>query len=144
MVCFRYDNIPDYVFTDGIPLLAESKTDGEKDKEGITEMKYPCKKQRVLAVLCCRSGDIFIGENSCENEVAECPRKDKKTGEGYALCLDVCGQRNHAERDAITQAGEAARGGVLYLFGHTYFCDACKRELDGREITGIIIPKHFS
>ena len=70
----------------------------------------PCAKQNVLATL-----------------VSECPRDTfgMKSGEGYHLCEEICQQRSHAEVDAITQAGEKAKGGIIYLTGHQYACGNC-------------------
>lgn len=48
------------------------------------------------------------------------------TGVGYELCKSICDQPAHAEVAACLAAGEAARGGKLYLEGHYYACDNCK------------------
>ena len=93
-------------------------------------MKYPCKKQRVFAFLVCKNGMVFPGENWCKNDIQECPRAEMATGKGYELCKSVCGQENHAEVDAIKKAGENAHGGKLYLFGHSYCCEDCKKEME--------------
>lgn len=87
----------------------------------------PCAKQNVLATLISDGGEVFVGTNLCLNPQQECPR-DKygmKSGEGYHLCEDICQQRSHAEVDAITKAGEKARGGIIYLTGHQYACANC-------------------
>ena len=64
-----------------------------------------------------------------------------KTGEGYELCRSVCGQKHHAEVDACLKAGERARGGVLYLIGHSYCCDNCLSVMKEHGIDDIKIIK---
>jgi pyrimidine deaminase RibD-like protein len=49
-----------------------------------------------------------------------------KTGEGYHLCKEVCQQTDHAEINALKAAGPAARGGIMYIEGHTYACAPCQ------------------
>lgn len=85
-----------------------------------------CAKQTTITVIENR-GKYWIGSNWCNNPQKECPRKDLPTGIGYEKCIDVCQQRNHAEVDVCLKAGEEASGGVLYLLGHIYFCDDCKK-----------------
>ncbi len=91
----------------------------------------PCVKQTVTATLVAADGRRFVATNHCENPQAVCPRAGMKTGEGYHLCREVCRQPAHAEVNVLALAGEAARGGTLYLEGHTYACrpcmDACLR-----------------
>ncbi len=87
-----------------------------------------CVKQDVLATLVCKNGDVIVGTNRCLSPQPVCPR-DKlgmKTGEGYHLCQDVCHQVSHAEVDAITLAGDRAKGGIIYLDGHSYACNNCQ------------------
>lgn len=90
-------------------------------------MKVPCHKQHVVAVIQTPKGELFVGTNGVDNPQKTCPREliESKTGENYHLCRDVCGQVGHAEAVACTLAGEKARGGTLYLFGHTYACKEC-------------------
>ena len=64
-----------------------------------------------------------------------------KSGEGYELCKDVCWQPNHAEVNACIDAGALAKGGTLYLIGHTYCCDACKKIIKEAGIKKIVIGK---
>lgn len=99
---------------------------------------YKCKKQTTVAIIVTDS-EVYSGWNWCENKVDECPRKGMETGKGYELCKDICGQRFHAETDAINQAGEMAKGGTMYLYGHTYACDKCIEAAKKAGIKGIII-----
>lgn len=87
----------------------------------------PCAKQNVLATLISEDGEVFVGTNLCRNPQQECPRDTfgMKSGEGYHLCQEICQQRSHAEVDAITQAGDKAKGAVIYLTGHQYACGNC-------------------
>ena len=62
-----------------------------------------------------------------------------KTGEGYELCRDICQQQNHAEVDACLKAGDGAKGGDLYLIGHYYCCDPCKKVMEQHGIKNIHI-----
>jgi deoxycytidylate deaminase len=62
-----------------------------------------------------------------------------KTGEGYNLCRDICQQKNHAEVDACIKAGINADGADLYLIGHYYCCDACKKVMKEHGIKNIYI-----
>jgi len=82
---------------------------------------------------------LWVGSNWCENPQKECPRKNMKTGEGYELCKSICGQKSHAEVDACQKAGEGARGAALYLIGHYYCCDNCKRVMDSYGIARVVI-----
>ena len=87
-----------------------------------------CAKQQVMAVLITPAGEHYVGTNWCAKPQEVCPRKvaEFKSGEGYELCEDVCGQLHHAEVDAIAKAGpEGAAGGVMLIFGHTYCCEKC-------------------
>jgi len=83
-----------------------------------------CKKQTTFAVIV-TDNRVFVGRNGCCNSIENCPREGMGTGVGYELCLNVCGQVSHAEVDAINQAGDLAKGGTMYLHGHTYACDNC-------------------
>lgn len=98
-----------------------------------------CKKQTTLAVIVAVNGKIYTGTNHCENQQSECPRNGIKTGEGYELCRDICKQTNHAEVNACILAGEDAKGATLYLFGHTYCCDNCKRVMKEYGISNTVI-----
>lgn len=85
---------------------------------------YKCKKQTAIAVIK-TDIEVYVGWNWCKNKVESCPQEGMPTGQGYELCKSVCGQRFHAETDALNQAGELAKGGTMYLYGHAYACDDC-------------------
>lgn len=112
----------------------------DKGSMRITKVKEPnhgvCLKQNVLATLITQDGDVFVGTNRCENPQKVCPREEQgmKSGEGYHLCKEICQQNSHAEVDAIRQAGEKARGGIIYLTGHLYACDNCQEAADNNDI----------
>jgi len=94
-------------------------------------MKYDlnanrCAKQIIVALIV-NNGEYWIGTNSCLVPQRKCPRGKMPSGVGYYLCDDICKQTAHAEVSAVNAAGNKARGGVLYLFGHTYICDRCKK-----------------
>jgi deoxycytidylate deaminase len=98
-----------------------------------------CAKQSVIAIIE-NNGSFYIGSNWCEFPQDTCPRIGMKTGEGYNLCRDVCGQYNHAEVDACVKAGEkATKGGTLYLIGHTYCCDNCKKVMKEYGIKKVVV-----
>ena len=99
-----------------------------------------CAKQTTIAVIE-NEGEFWVGSNWCANPQEECPRYDMKSGEGYELCKEICKQHAHAEVDACLNAGEKAKGGTLYLIGHTYCCDNCKRVMEEHGIQNIIICK---
>jgi deoxycytidylate deaminase len=99
----------------------------------------PCVKQAVTATIVSPTGERFIGTNHCLNAQTVCPRAGMATGVGYELCRDVCQQPAHAEVNAVAVAGDAARGGTLYLEGHTYACEPCKRCAADAGISEIII-----
>lgn len=99
-----------------------------------------CYKQETIAIIE-NNGRYWIGSNWCRNPQTECPRKNMLSGTGYDLCRNVCKQKNHAEIDACKQAGNSAKGGTLYLIGHTYCCDNCKETMSKYGIKQIIIGK---
>lgn len=105
-----------------------------------------CAKQETIAIIECLNGKYYIGTNYCDNAQEECPRKDLPTGVGYELCRVICRQNAHAEVDACFQAGFNARGGTLYLLGHTYCCEDCTKVMNDFGITNVIIgdiPESF-
>jgi len=59
------------------------------------------------------------------------------TGKGYQLCQSICHQAAHAEIVALEKAGDAARGAVLWLEGHSYACEPCKAACDAAGIVKI-------
>jgi len=91
-------------------------------------MKGKCAKVTTIAIIV-NNGEYWVGTNWCEIPQETCPRDEQgfKTGEGYELCKDVCLQRYHAEIDACINAGLNAKGADLYLIGHYYCCDDCKK-----------------
>jgi deoxycytidylate deaminase len=103
-------------------------------------MKGKCTKQETIAIIE-NNGQYWIGSNWCNNAQEECPRTGMETGIGYELCKSICEQQNHAEVDACIKAGENAKGGTLYLLGHTYCCDNCKMIMDQYGIKNVIIGK---
>jgi deoxycytidylate deaminase len=100
-----------------------------------------CKKQTTVAVIMKEQQFISIGFNEINADISECPRKGMKTGEGYELCKSVCKQNNHAEVNACLNAGEQAKGATLYLIGHTYCCDNCKKVMEEHGIVNVVICK---
>lgn len=103
---------------------------------------YRCQKQETLAVIE-NNGRFWVGRNDCQVHTNKCPRDAKgcKSGEGYDLCRIICMQEGHAEVMACKAAGENARGGTLYLYGHTYCCDACRKVMDEHGIVKVVIMK---
>ena len=101
-------------------------------------MKGKCAKQETIAIIE-NHGQYWVGTNWCRKPQAECPRKDLPTGEGYELCKSVCEQNAHAEVDACQKAGNNAIGGTLYLIGHTYCCEDCKRTMRNFGIEKVVI-----
>lgn len=63
-----------------------------------------------------------------------CKREGYPTGVGYELC-DGCNYPNHAEFKAV----QTHFGGTLYLLGHYYACEPCKKELESRAIKLVIV-----
>lgn len=96
--------------------------------KGVTRQR--CAKQLVLAVLVTPLGENFWGTNWCEHPQKSCPRGSMPSGQGYDLCRDICGQKAHAEIDALQQAGGKAKGGTVIVFGHTYCCLACIKAMN--------------
>jgi len=104
-----------------------------------------CAKQLVVAVIK-NKGRYWVGTNWCHNPQTKCPRGDMPSGEGYENCQQICKQNAHAEIDAIANAGENARGGTLYLYGHTYCCEKCRKAILKAGIVGVIygFPDEFN
>ena len=76
----------------------------------------------------CESGDVFYGQNSCDNPQTVCPRTP---GEGYEKCKTICQQQGHAETMALARAAEHARGldvvqGATAYCTHSHFCKDCQ------------------
>tara|TARA_R110000803_G_scaffold58223_1_gene116446 strand:+ start:667 stop:978 length:312 start_codon:yes stop_codon:yes gene_type:complete len=89
-----------------------------------------CKKQTVVAIIMKDQQLIAMGTNEIHADIDVCPRLDMPTGVGYELCRDICKQGQHAEIDACIKAGTEARGATLYLIGHSYCCDNCKKVME--------------
>jgi deoxycytidylate deaminase len=98
----------------------------------------PCRKQVVTATIVAPDMRRYVGTNWCANAQTTCPRGNMPTGVGYELCKNVCQQNGHAEVDAIINSKGRARDGVLYLEGHTYACDACKRACADAGLTLVV------
>jgi deoxycytidylate deaminase len=62
-----------------------------------------------------------------------------KTGEGYEFCRNICGQDNHAEKDALLQAGSKASGATMILFGHYYCCEDCTEAIKSSGIRELVV-----
>jgi deoxycytidylate deaminase len=103
--------------------------------------KRKCAKQETIAVIV-KNGEIVVGSNWCEKPQKECRRKNMKTGEGYELCKNICKQNSHAEVDACKKAGEFAKEADLYLIGHYYCCDNCKKVMKDFGIKNIHIVRN--
>lgn len=110
------------------------------DKNNILNLidQRRCAKQDTIAIIV-NQGQTWIGSNWCENPQTECPRKDLPTGVGYEMCKNICKQHSHAEVDACEKAGSNAEGGTLYLIGHTYCCDSCKKIMCDFGIKEVVI-----
>lgn len=105
-----------------------------------------CAKQVVKAKLVTSCGLEFIGTNHCDNPQETCPRDAAgyASGEGYHMCANICGQKYHAEEDAILKAQGLARGSIIYLSGHTYACNPCKELADKFGVLDIVIEGDLS
>lgn len=90
----------------------------------------PCAKAQVRCTIISPDGRPFVGTNYCLNAQPACPREP---GEGYEKCASICRQVGHAEQVAYDKAAAegGVRGGIAYLEGHTYACQACQERLFG-------------
>ena len=100
-----------------------------------------CAKQDTIAIIT-NGNKAYIGSNWCATPKTECPRKDLPTGVGYDMCKNICGQDSHAEVDACRKAGDNANSATLYLIGHTYCCDNCKKVMDDFGIKDVVIGEY--
>lgn len=89
-----------------------------------------CAKVTVRAFLQGASGRYYMGRNTCGKPQQTCPRLP---GEGYEKCKSVCEQECHAEIDALQQAGDDARGGIMWVDYH-YICDDCTAALAAADV----------
>jgi len=101
-----------------------------------------CKKQTTVAIIMKDGKFISMGTNEIHEPVEVCPRDEMgfKSGEGYHLCKETCGQISHAEVDACVRAGAEAKGASLYLMGHTYCCDNCISVMAEYGIAEVVVP----
>ena len=97
-----------------------------------------CAKSEVKCTIISVNNEVFVGKNWCENPQDICPRKK---GEGYDKCTSVCGQYGHAEINALSLAGKKAKGGKVFLEGHTHACKDCQEALYGAGIESISLNK---
>ncbi len=92
-----------------------------------------CLKQVVTATISIKGKILVVGRNDISNdEVTECPRKGMESGQGYELCTSICGQKGHAEVQAIRKAKELGidvKGASIAIEGHSYICESCKKEI---------------
>jgi hypothetical protein len=100
----------------------------------------PCLKQTVTATIVALDGSRYQATNHVLAPQSVCPRAGLATGVGYELCRDICRQPAHAEINALDLAGDACRGGTLYLTGHTYACEPCKDAARRAGVTIVIGP----
>jgi deoxycytidylate deaminase len=97
-----------------------------------------CVKKTVIAVLIAPNGKEYVGMNAALYPQESCPRVgDAYRHEDYTLCKTVCGQRNHAEADAIEKAGSDARGSTLYV-AHHRVCTNCQRIIEEAGVLRVI------
>lgn len=88
---------------------------------------------RTVVAIVVKDGEIIsVGTNEHKTP---CKREGYPSGEGYELC-EWCNYGNHAEANACKKD---VKGGHLYLFGHTYCCELCKKEYRIAGIKGITV-----
>ncbi len=63
-----------------------------------------------------------------------CKREGYPTGKGYELCK-YCQYENHAEYKAV----QGLTGGTVFLLGHTYACEPCKKAVEDAGMKLVII-----
>jgi len=101
----------------------------------------PCAKAAVRCTIIRIDGQRFVGENICQNPQDACPRLP---GEDYAKCKSICRQIGHAEEVAAYLAKGFGYGGIAYLEGHTYACDACKEALTKIGVRTVVIGPPYA
>lgn len=87
-----------------------------------------CAKKVVTATLATTDGKKYTGYNDCFTPVLICPRVK---GEGYGKCQYICGQKAHAEVDAMRIAylqGSPLEGGVMTV-RHKRVCEDCQSKM---------------
>lgn len=75
----------------------------------------------VVAIVVRDDEIISVGTNEHKGP---CGREGYPTGEGYELC-EWCQYDNHAEANAVRD--KDVKGATVYLFGHYYACEECKK-----------------
>jgi hypothetical protein len=65
-----------------------------------------------------------------------CKREGYPTGVGYELCPG-CQYNNHAEFKAV----QGFKGGTVYLVGHTYACEPCKKAVADAGMDLIVVHR---
>lgn len=99
-----------------------------------------CARRVVTATVVSQDGRHFIATNHVRAvPPTGCPRVGLKSGVGWHLCKEVCGQQAHAEVNALALAGEKARGGALFIEGHDYICDDCRAAAARAGIARIVV-----
>jgi deoxycytidylate deaminase len=100
--------------------------------------------RHVVGILVKDGKPISIGSNYH----TDCKREGMPTGEGYELCAK-CHWTNHAEAVALRNGvGDLElndiKGSKLYLYGHTYACDACKDTAEHYGVEIILTGKEWN
>lgn len=104
-----------------------------------------CAKVRVMCTLVHPDGRRWVGENVVRRPQPVCPRGDLPSGQGYALCRDVCDQVGHAEVLALLAAGAAAAGCVAYVQGRDFVCYDCQAQLVDAGVRAFVLaPPPFA
>jgi len=111
------------------------------DFKGMSTAKWAskrsnCQKRKVGAAIFNKGNLISMGWNLCNPKDGMCGRLASKSGEDYELC----GPPIHAEANAIsnllqynpTFAGK--RGNRMYVWGHDFSCDLCKKAIKTNKI----------
>jgi len=95
-----------------------------------------CAKRTVTCIIRAPDGRQWFGSNECARPQKTCPRLP---GEGYAKCATICQQGGHAEQVAAARAGDQARGGVAYVYGHNFVCGSCGDVLEAAGLKSVVI-----
>lgn len=94
-----------------------------------------CAKVTVICRILHRGEVIATGTNACSNPQTVCPRAP---GEGYEKCSSVCGQKGHAEIQALAALkAPIPRGAFAQVTGHTYVCQGCQEALYAAGFSGV-------
>lgn len=122
-----------------------------------------CLKQSVIADLVFSSGITYSGNNDIDNNLIECCPRDEagfKSGFGYELCKDICGQTSHAEISVINQYKKSILNdngyskkypeyfdletAIFTVKNHNYICDNCLMAIIDVGIKNIEIINAYS